>query len=160
MNDKWSKQDIFRTLSRSLGHVAFLTLYSSEYGPISQRSLSWGLDSEGFMLKFFWYLVFERKSKKCWHIKTFLNVKTTLCVHDDNKTSNSFYYKTLFYKKKLNGKKSVEIHQEVKEPKEPWVYASVTKRSLGATSTIFREGNRPGVIWSGKIRPVEYAMGK
>ena len=57
-----------------------------------------------------------------------------------------FIIKLCFIKKKLNGKKSVEIHQEVKEPKEPWVYAGVTKRSLGATSTIFREGNRPGVI--------------
>ena len=73
-------------------------------------------------------------------------LKQRLCVHDDNKTSNSFCYKTLFYKKKLNGKKSVEIHQEVKEPKEPWVHAGVTKRTLGATWTIFQEGNRPGVI--------------
>ena len=99
MNDKWSKEDIFRTPSWSLGHVAFLTLDSSEYGPMSQRNLSWGLDSQGFMLRIFWYLVFERKSKECWHIKTLLNVETTSCVHEDSKTSNSIYHKTLIYTK-------------------------------------------------------------
>ena len=96
VNDKWSKRDIFRTPPWSLGHVAFLALNSSEYGSMSQRNLSWRVDSQGFMLRMFWYIVFERR-----HVF----MRTT-------KQVIPFTNKTLIYRKN-KWKKSVGIHQGV-----------------------------------------------
>ena len=84
------------TPSWSLGQIAFLTLNSSEYAPMSQKNLAWRLDSQGFMLRMFWYLVFERRH---------LFMRTT-------KQVIPFTNKTLIYRKNKE-KKSVGIHQGV-----------------------------------------------